>query len=306
MRADSEALPRAAAQSGPRLLVKLAAARGSRRLRRQVGLALTYVTVTAGSVLYVIPFLWMVSTSLKTKLEAGLLPPKWIPYPPHFETYARMWTSFPFATFIQNTIFITLTALIGQLLSSTLVGYGFARLKFRGREFLFVLLLATMMLPGQVTMIPMFVVFRALGWVDTFKPLIVPAYIGGSPFYIFLMRQFIMTLPHELDDAARIDGCSSFRIYWNILMPLSKPAIATVAVFTFVGYWNDFMGPLIYLTSPSKMTLAVGLRLFVGQYSSDLPAMMAGSTISVLPIIVVYFLAQQYFVQGIALTGLKQ
>ena len=284
----------------------LLSARGSRTVRRKVGLGLTYLILTAGSVVYVVPFLWMVSTSLKTKLEAALLPPKWIPYPAHFENYARMWNAFPFPTFFQNTVFITFTALVGHMLTSTLVGYGFARMKFRGRDFLFVVLLATMMLPPQVTMIPVFIVFRTLGWLNTFKPLIVPAFIGGSPFFIFLMRQFIMTLPRELDDAARIDGCSSFRIYWNILMPLSKPAVATVAVFSFVAYWNDFMGPLIYLTSPDKMTVAVGLRLFVGQYSADLPAMMAGSFVSVLPIIVIYFLAQNYFVQGIALTGLKQ
>jgi len=288
------------------LFGSLLAARASKRIQRQVGLGLTYLILSVGSIVYVLPFLWMVSTSLKTKLEASLLPPKWIPYPPHFETYVRMWQALPFPIFFQNTIFITFTALVGQLLTSTLVGYGFARLKFRGRDFLFVVVLATMMLPPQVTMIPMFMIFRAMGWINTFKPLIVPAYIGGSHFFIFLMRQFIMTLPRELDDAARMDGCSSLRIYWNILMPLAKPAVATVAVFSFVWYWNDFMGPLIYLNSPEKMTVAVGLRLFVGQYGADLPAMMAGATVSVLPIIVIYFLAQNYFVQGIALTGLKQ
>jgi multiple sugar transport system permease protein len=278
----------------------------SKRTGRKVGLALIYLVLIAGSIAFALPFFWMIATSLKTKMEAVMYPPKWIPLPLHFTGYERMWTAFPFGRFLMNTCFITFTTMLGFVLTSTLVGYGFARTKFKGRDTLFLVLLATMMLPPQVTMIPTFIIFRRLGWINTYYPLIVPAFIGGSAFYIFLMRQFIMTLPRELDDAARIDGCNSFRIYWNVLMPLSKPAIATVAVFAFVGEWNDFMGPLIYLQSQEKMTIAVGLRLFVGQFGTDLPAMMAGSFLTVLPLIVTFFLAQSYFVQGIALTGLKQ
>lgn len=278
----------------------------SRTMGRRVGHALIYAVLILGSIGFALPFLWMISTALKTRMEAVLFPPKWIPYPPHADGFVRMWTAFPFARFLMNTCLTTFSAMVGYVLTSTLVAYGFARTHFKGRDTLFVVLLATMMLPPQVTMIPVFIIFRMLGWIDTYYPLIVPAFIGGSAFYIFLMRQFIMTLPHELDDAARIDGCSSLRIYWDIILPLSKPAIATIAVFAFVGGWNDFMTPLIYLQSPNKMTIAVGLRLFVGQYSTDLPAMMAGSFITVLPLIITFFLAQNYFVQGIALTGLKQ
>jgi len=278
----------------------------SRNLARKISLGFIYLVLIAGSIAFALPFLWMISTSLKTRMEAVMFPPKWIPYPPHLDAYERMWLTFPFFRFLENTAFITFTSMIGYLFTSTLVGFGFARTNFKGRDFLFVVLLSTMMLPPQVTMIPIFIIFRRLGWINTYYPLIVPAFIGGSPFFIFLMRQYIMTLPRELDDAARIDGCNSFRIYWNILMPLCKPAIATVAVFAFVSGWNDFMGPLIYLQTPEKMTIAVGLRLFVGQFSTDLPAMMAGSFVTVLPLIVTFFLAQNYFVQGIALTGLKQ
>jgi ABC-type glycerol-3-phosphate transport system permease component len=190
------------------------------------------------------------------------------------------------------------------MLSCTLVAFAFARLQYPSRDFWFVVLLSTMMLPTHVTIIPHFVLFRILGWLNTFKPLIVPAFFG-SAFYIFLLRQFFLTIPQELDDAATVDGCGIFRIYWQIILPLAKPALATVAVFSFISHWNDFLGPLIYLTSPEKMTIAVGLRLFRSQYSTEMHLLMAASTVAVLPILVIFFVAQKYFIQGIALTGLK-
>jgi ABC-type glycerol-3-phosphate transport system permease component len=187
-----------------------------------------------------------------------------------------------------------------------MVAFAFARLEFRGREPLFWLVLSTMMLPGQVTMIPVFILFNWLGWVDTLKPLIVPSFLGGGAFYIFLLRQFFTNIPRDLDDAAKIDGCSPFTLYWKIILPLSKPALATVAVFSFVGHWNDFMTPLIYLNSPENQTIAVGLQSFRGQYGTDLHLLMAASTLALLPVLAIFASAQRYFIQGITFTGMKE
>jgi multiple sugar transport system permease protein len=280
--------------------------RSRRRARTFFGIkqGITYIALTLGAILFTIPFLWMVSTSLKSPGDILLLPPKWIPNPVVWENYPEAWTSLPFTRFLVNTCTITFSCIIGNMLSCTLVAYGFSRLRFPSRGFWFAVLLSTMMLPRQVTMIPVFVLFRNLGWLNTLKPLIVPSYFGNA-FYIFLLRQFFMTLPQELDDAATIDGCSTFGIYRQIILPLAKPALATVAVFSFISHWNDFLGPLIYLTSREKMTIAVGLRLFRGQYSTEMHLLMAASTVAVLPILVIYFVAQKYFIQGIALTGMK-
>jgi ABC-type glycerol-3-phosphate transport system permease component len=222
-----------------------------------------------------------------------------------WENYRNAWTDVPFGRFAVNTIVITFSALAGQLLTASLVAFSFARLEWPGRNLLFLIVLATMMLPQEVTMIPIYLIFRHLNWIDTFLPLIAPSFLGGGAFSIFLFRQFLMTLPRELDEAARVDGCSSFGVYWRILMPLCKPIIATLAVFSFVGHWNDFLTPLIYLNSSDRFTLAVGLRFFQGAYNTDMHLLMAASTMVLLPVLVVFFLGQKYFVRSIVLSGTK-
>lgn len=225
----------------------------------------------------------------------------------HFRVanYAEAWTAKPFTHYTLNTLLITLSSIVGQVLSASLVAFAFARLEWPGRKLLFGVVLATMMLPAEVTMIPTYMIFRSLGWIDTFLPLIVPAFLGGGAFFIFLFRQFFLTLPRELDEAARVDGCSSFGIYRFVLMPLCKPIIATIAVLSFVAHWNDFLTPLIYLNSTDKFTLALGLRFFQGAYTTDMHLLMAASTLALLPVIAVFFLGQKYFVRSIVLTGTK-
>ena len=224
------------------------------------------------------------------------------------ENYAEITSLLPFRRYTVNTIMVTVLVLAGTLLSSSLAAYGFSRIRFRGRETLFAVCLATMMLPGQVTMIPLYMLFARLGWVDTFLPLVVPAFFG-SPFYIFLLRQFFLTIPREYDEAAMLDGASRLRIYWSIVLPLARPAMATVALFAFVGTWNDFFGPLIYLNSPDMATLTLGLNMLksqvVGTGATQWNLLMAGAVLVMLPNIVVFLLAQKYFVKGIAVGGLR-
>jgi multiple sugar transport system permease protein len=224
---------------------------------------------------------------------------------PHWENYVTAWTAKPFTRYTLNTVFITLACIVGQVLSASLVAFGFARLRFPGRNVLFLVVLSTMLLPSQVTMIPHYLIYRWVGWIDTFLPLIVPSFLGGGAFFIFLFRQFFMTLPRELDESARLDGASSFRVYWNILMPLCRPIVATIAVFSFIAHWNEFMGPLIYLNSPEKMTLALGLRVFQGTFGTYFHLLMAAATLALLPVIVIFFFAQKQFVKSIVLSGLK-
>jgi multiple sugar transport system permease protein len=204
-----------------------------------------------------------------------------------------------------NTLIITVGTCLGVTLSSSLVAFAFARLRFPGRDILFLLCLATLMVPSQVTMIPTFVLFKSLGWYDTFYPLIVPAWLGGGAYNIFLMRQFFMSIPYEMDEAAKIDGCSDFGVFWRILLPLCKPALVTVAVFSFVFNWNDFLNPLIYLDSNSKKTLALGLTNFVSLYGQDYHLLMAASLLISIPLALMFLIGQRYFIQGIATTGLK-
>ncbi len=219
--------------------------------------------------------------------------------------YATALTVLPFATFLKNTLTITLLCIIGQTLSASLVAFGFARMKFPGREVIFIMVLSTMMLPAQVTMIPNFIIYVKLRWIDTLRPLIVPAFFGGGAFFIFLLRQFFLTIPSELEDAARIDGCSPLGIYRNVALPLSKPALATVAVFAFMTHWNDFMGPLIYTQSMEKKTLALGLYSFKGLHGTEYHLMMAAAIAVLLPVLIIFFSAQKYFVQGIVMSGIK-
>ncbi len=277
----------------------------SKHRRELIAKSLAYLILIIASIVILIPILWMFSTALKPLDEVYIFPPTWIPKNFMWSNFKEALTFLPFGIYFKNTITITLFSMVGQLLSSSIVAYGFARLKANFRDILFMLVLATMMLPSQVTMIPLFILFKTLGWVDTFKPLIIPNFFGNA-FFIFLLRQFFMTIPTELDDAAKIDGCGYFGIYQKILLPLIKPALATIAIFSFMWNWNDFMSPLIYLNSSEKLTVALGLSRFTGVYGGTAwNLLMAASLVVVLPCIVLFFFAQRYFIQGIVMTGLK-
>ena len=234
------------------------------------------------------------------------MPPKWIPDTFHWDNYVKVFDRMPFLIYLKNSVFISAVSIIGVVLSSSIVAYSFSNLNWPGRDLLFVFVLATMMLPMQVTMIPLFVLFKNLGWLNTFKPLTIPAFFGGGAFSIFLLRQFFMTIPKDLLDSARIDGCSEFKIYWKIVLPLAKPALATVAILTFMFTWNDFLGPLIYLSDKTKGTLALGLGMFVGQHLTEWSLLMTASVLMMLPMIFIFFFFQKYFIQGFTMSGLKE
>lgn len=279
----------------------------SRHLAESVDRVVAYVLLVGLGIIYVFPLVWLVSTSLKPDYELITWPPRIIPETILWSNYPTAWTMHPFTTYLGNTIIITVLAGVGQVFSASVVAYGFARLRFPGRDFLFGVVIATLMLPYLVTLVPLYVLFRKLGWVDTFLPLIVPSYFGGSAFYVFLLRQFFMSIPAELSDAAKIDGCSDLGIYLRVIMPLARPGIAAAAVFTFMANWNDFMGPLIYLNTESKRTLTLGLRDFISASSQEtqFQYLMAVSAIAILPVLVVFFFAQKYFIQGVVLSGIK-
>jgi len=264
-----------------------------------------YTILTLLGMVILVPVLWMFSTALKSDSEVFLFPPVWIPRRLNWSNFGSALTLLPFARYFLNTSIITLAAVIGQFLSSPPAAYAFARLRSRWRGALFTLVLATMMLPMQVTMIPRFVLFKQLGWVDTYMPLVVPNFFGGA-YFIFLLRQFFLTIPPELSDAARIDGCGYFGIYARIFLPLAKPAVAAMCIFTFVWNWNDFMDPLIYLSSTDKWTLALGLSRFVGMRGmTEWNLLMAASLVTILPCVTLFFFTQRFFIQGIVITGVK-
>jgi len=276
-----------------------------KRASKNLADALTYVFLIGVGVVILIPVLWMLSTALKANSEVFLFPPRWIPKELKWENFRKGLTFLPFARYFANTSYITLLSVAGQMISSPLIAYGFAKLRARAREPLFYLLLSTMMLPRHVTMVPLFVLYRHFGWIDTYWPLILPAF-AGAPYYIFLLRQFLLTIPEEMSDAAKIDGCGYFKTYARIFLPLSKPALATVAIFTFMWTWNDFMGPLIYVSSDEKWTLTLGLSRFTGMYGETAwNQLMAVSLIIILPSILLFFFAQRLFIQGIVITGVK-
>ena len=276
-----------------------------RRSQRWLGQAIVYALIGAGALLMLVPLLWLLSSSFKDTGKIFLYPPQWIPDPWRVENYGAVFERIPFVRFYLNTILVTALAMVGQIFSASLVAFGFARLRFPGRDLLFLVLLATVMIPYHVTLIPTFVLFRMLGWLDTYAPLIVPYWLGGGAFYVFLLRQFYMRLPLELDDAARIDGAHTFRIYWSVILPQAGPALGVVAIFTFLGHWNDFFNPLIYLNTTDKYTLALGINLFRGYQQTQWNLLMAASVMATLPCIILYAAAQRYFIQGIVFTGLK-
>lgn len=264
---------------------------------------LAYVLLTAGGLIMVVPFLWMISTSLKTLEQTFAWPPIWIPNPINWNNYLLVLQKVKFDQYGLNTLKIAVSVTLGQLLTCSLAGYAFAKLRFPGKNVIFLAYLATMMVPFQVIMIPNFIVMRVLGLTDSHLGLILPGL--GSAFGTFLMRQFFLAFPTELEDAAKLDGCNPLGIYWYLLLPNSKPILATLAVMTFQGTWNDFLWPLIMLSTESKRTLQVGLSYLIGQYNTNWPVHMAGSLITIFPIILLFFIAQKYFVQSIKLSGLK-
>jgi ABC-type glycerol-3-phosphate transport system permease component len=277
----------------------------SQRLRSRVSAGLSHLVLLAGAVIMVIPFLWMLSTSFKAPGQTFVYPPQWIPDPFVWQNYPEMWTALPFNWFFLNSLKIATLATLGQLISCALGAFAFSVLRFRGRDALFLILLATLMVPRQVTLIPNFILFAKIGWVGTHLPLWVPSFWGGA-FGVFLLRQFFLTIPLDLAESARIDGANLFQIFSHIYLPLSKPALATLAIFTFMWTWNDLLSPLIYVNELDKLTLTVGLSLFRNQYNSKWTLMMAGAVVSILPILLVFFFAQKYFIRGIAMSGIKR
>jgi ABC-type glycerol-3-phosphate transport system permease component len=256
------------------------------------------------AILFLVPFLWMISSSLKPNYQIFEVPPRWIPNPPRWENYREALTTLPFDRYIGNTAIITLVTIVGHVVSCTLIAYAFARLRAPGRDLLFLVVLATMMLPYPVTMVPLYVLFKQLGWINTFLPLTVPAFLG-SAFYIFLLRQFFLTIPPDFEDAAIIDGANTLQILWRVILPLSTPALATVAIFTFQTTWNDFLAPLIYLQKPDLYTVTLGLQFFRSTFTTNWAYLMAASLVTSLPVIVIFFFAQRYFIEGITLSGIK-
>ncbi len=264
-----------------------------------------WIVLILGAIVMALPFVWLVSSSLKLENDIFQFPPQWIPNPARFENYSDALTYKPFNIYLLNTLIIVSLNMIAIIGSASLCAYGFARIKFPGRDFWFAIVLSTMMVPYFVLMIPQFVIFSRLGWIDTFLPLTVPFFFGGGAFNIFLLRQFFRTLPNELSDAARIDGCTELGIYWRIIMPLAKPALATVAIFTFLAGWNDFIGPLLYLSSPENFTVAIGLATFRSVMRTRWDLLMAASTAMIAPVVLLFFFAQRYFIQGIVMSGIK-
>ncbi|MCC6175957.1 MAG: carbohydrate ABC transporter permease [Chloroflexi bacterium] len=251
-----------------------------------------------------VPIAWAVSTSFKNPGDIFLIPPTWIPNPIRWQNYVEAMTTANFARYFLNTAFITLVDIVAKVLSCSLVAFAFSRMRWWGRDVLFMVMLSTLMLPQQVTLIPQFIVYRWLGWVDTFLPLIIPNLFGG-PFFTFLLRQFFLSIPTDLDDAARIDGCSSWGVYWRIIMPLSKPALMMVAIFVFNYTWNDFFGPLIYLHSNDNFTISLGLQAFQTQAGPQWHLIMAASLVAMLPVLILFFVGQRYFIQGVVFSGVK-
>jgi multiple sugar transport system permease protein len=340
----------------------------SKTAKRRVTMVVVYAMLLGFGFVFALPFVWLVSTSLKADDAVFEFPPYWIPSRKErvsvegkprglytlfqhgetvkvvrlaespqgarvrvlepqaragqemtvkpellkpvrriffrWENYPRALKTFPFLLYARNTLYIAVLCVLGTLLSASIVAYGFSRVRWPGRDIVFILVLATMMLPDQALVLPRFIMFRHMGWIGSFKPLVVPAFFGTA-FDIFLLRQFFLTLPGELSDAARIDGCSEVGILWRIIMPLSKPALATVALLTFIWAWLDFMGPLVYLNDESMYTLALGLAAFLGRHGADWSGLMAAGTVVIAPIIVIFFFAQRTFIRGIALTGMK-
>jgi len=278
--------------------------RHNRLVQDRIKRSIAYTIVFIMAVAYIFPLYWLIVTALKTDVEIFQQPPPIFPPNPQWQNFGASTTYIPFWRYMWNTIAISGLTVLGTVLSCTFIAYGFARIQWPGRNIIFLIYLSTIMLPSQVTLIPLYLIFRDLGWVGTFLPLVVPHFFG-SALYVFLLRQFLLTIPQELSDAARIDGASELGILWHVMIPLMRPALAVVALFTFVQTYRDFLGPLIYLQNQQDWTISLGLKLFQNMYGAQWQLMMAASTLAMLPTIALFFFTQKTFVRGIALTGLK-
>ena len=289
-------------QSPSAYRLRVALARVARRV-------LLYAVTLLLSLIFIYPLVWTLGSSLKTPGEMFLYPPTLFPASPQFANYAEVMETVPFARWFLNTVMVVTLATAGTVISASMVSYSFARFRYRGRELLFLITLATMMLPGQVTLVPQFILFYLLGWIDTIKPLWVPHWFGGGAFFIFLMRQFFLSLPRDLDEAAIIDGANRLQIFFRILLPLTKPALATMTVISFMAGWSEFLQPLIYLNSPDKFTLAVGLQYFNAVEDASFEPtehlLMTACVLTIVPALLVFFATQKYFVRGIVMSGIK-
>jgi len=297
----------------PITIVQSADTRRRFRVGPFVHAVLVYGVMIVVALILAFPFVWMISTSLKTDGQIIAWPPEWIPRPVHWKNYVNLFAgekNVTISRFLFNSVVVSCIAVFGQVLSSTMVGFAFARLQWIGRDVSFGVLLATMMLPSQVTIVPVFIGFSKLGWVDSWLPLIIPSWFG-SAFFIFLVRQFMLTLPRDLDDAARIDGCNTWQLFYQIILPLCKPVVAAVAVFSFQSHWNDFFNPLIYITNPDKQLLSVGITYLtqrgsaIGPVATPWNLLMGASIVMAVPMVLVFFAAQRVFVQGVVFSGLK-
>ncbi|MBB6637388.1 multiple sugar transport system permease protein [Cohnella thailandensis] len=276
------------------------------RVRLRPGVLLHYLILTLISVIMILPFVWMLSTSLKEPSDIFVFPPQWIPSPIRWENYSEVLQAIPFGRFYFNSVYIAALVTIGTVLFASLSGYAFGRIPFVGRNLVFLILLSTMMIPHEATSIPMFLFMRDLGFINTHFPLIVvPIFGAGGVFGVFVMRQFFLTLPKELEEAAMIDGCSRFGIYWRIMLPLAGPAISTLTIFTFLTCWNEFYDPLIFVNSRELMTIPLGLSLFTDEAGTSWHLLMSASVMATLPLLIIFFFAQKQFMEGVAMTGLK-
>lgn len=282
---------------------------GSKRLRSKkrnalIGKIAVYVILIVMTACMIVPFLWMLSASIKSNREVFIMDPfVWIPEVPKWDNYVKLWTKIPMLTFVKNTVFLTIVVTLFQLLTSSFAAYSFAKLEFKHKNGLFLAYIATIAMPWQVYMVPQFIMMRGMGLNDRLLAMI--CLQAFSAFGVFLMKQFYEGIPNDLCEAARIDGMNEYEIYAKIMLPLSKPALSTLTIFTFVNTWNDYLGPLIYLKTESKKTIQLGLKMFIGQYSSEYGLIMAGSVVSLIPVIIVFLCLQKYFVEGVASTGLK-
>ncbi|PZE21104.1 carbohydrate ABC transporter permease [Paenibacillus xerothermodurans] len=276
----------------------------ARKKRISVSQIILHVVLSLGAFLMVFPFLWTVSSSLKDISQIFLIPPQWIPDPMVWSNYPNSLSAMPFGHAYWNSLYISVTVIAAQLLTVSMAAYAFAKIRFPGAHFLFVLFLATMMVPKQVTMIPLYIIMQTIGWMDSHLAIIVPAALFNA-FGVFLLRQFVKGIPNELEEAAVVDGANPFTIYWKVILPLIRPALAALAIFSFLGTWNNFLEPLIYLNTPEKFTVPLLLNTFKGLYAADWALLMAGTTISVVPVLIVYVIAQRQIIEGITLTGIK-
>lgn len=274
----------------------------SRKIRQRIGLAILIAVLTALAIIILMPLWWMISTSLKSLNEIMSYPPTWIPKSFHWENYRLTWSKGNFTRYTLNTLLLAGVGVITHVLSNTFIAYGFAKIKFPGRQMLFTVMLGTMMIPGFVTLIPTYIMFAKIHWVGTYLPLMVPG-LFGSAYQIFLVRQFYMSIPNELIEAGKIDGASHYYIWWKIMIPLAKPAVVVIAIMTFQGAWNDFLGPLIYISKESMFNLQIGLQSFKGQETTQWHYLMAGSLIVLAPVIALFFFFQRYFIEGMNISS---